>query len=113
MNPILPALALALVPDVMAAQAEAEAAGTTVYVDYVLPGYDYRFNVAIPEYGIAVPYSIYHQSRVVKLTLAQAIAREEGRLPIRIPYSATQFPVRVPHTGEVRYCSLDSYMIEL
>ncbi len=104
---------LELVPEIVEAKASAETCGEVVYVDYVLPGYDYRFHVMIPEYNISVPYSIYHQSRIVKLTLDQAIARQKGLLPIRVPYSATQFPVKVPHNGEIRYCSLDAYVIEL
>ncbi len=100
-------------PEVQAAVASAKAAGEEVYVDYVLPPYEWRFTVLIPDYNITVLYSITHPSKVVKLTLTQAVLREQGMLPLRIPYSATQFPVKVPHTGEIRYCAVDSYAIEL
>lgn len=109
--PLLPPLQC--VPEVQEALAAAQAAGEQVYVDYVLPGYDYAFNVLITDYNITVPYMIKHPRKVVKLTLEQAIAREQGMFRIRILYSATQFSVMVPHTGEIRYCSMDAYAIEL
>jgi hypothetical protein len=113
MNTVVMLPPLQCVPEVVTAQATAQAAGEPVYVDYVLPGYDYTFNVLIADYNITVPYMIKHPRKVVKLTLEQAIAHEQGMFRIRIPYSATQFSVMVPHTGEIRYCSMDAYAIEL
>jgi hypothetical protein len=90
-----------------------ESTEDAVYIDYVLPGYDYKFNVLIPDYNITVPYMISHLPKVVKMTPEQVAAREQGILRLRIPYNATQFTVTVPHTGEIRYCYMDAYIVEV